>query len=100
MDRMGMCAGCGGIMWIDQLDVTQFGDRSPRYMDGMAQCESCGGSVEARWALYSNPVLAGPLAAMVAVYAGPPAPWPHVPSHAEWLASWGIGPDVGVYDLP
>jgi len=96
-ERMGMCAGCGGILWVDVLEITALGSGVPgrEYIDGLAECEDCGGHMEARWAVHTTPeihLMAG--REIVAVYAGPPAPWPHLPTHDEWLAAWGVEPLV------
>jgi hypothetical protein len=88
IERMGMCAGCGGIMWIDQMDTTPFGSTGRTYMDGAARCEGCGGSMEARWAVHQWPDTVMVDACLVEVYAGPPAPYPHLPGFDEWATAW------------
>jgi hypothetical protein len=95
-ERMGMCAGCGGVIWVDLLESTPLGSRGRTYIDGVAGCEDCGGHMEARWAVHTTPevhlVRRSGKTWTMPVYAGPPAPWPHVPTHGEWLAAWGIDP--------
>lgn len=95
-ERMGMCAGCGGVIWVDVFETTPLGSRGRTYIDGAAECEDCGGHMEARWATHTTPekVLVTDYGVhhLVTVHAGPPAPYPHIPTHAEWLAAWGVDP--------
>lgn len=90
-NRMGMCAGCGGVLWVDVVDITRLG-QNRTYMDGRAECEDCGGSMEARWDTHPWPEMLVINGRKRYVHAGPPAPYPHVPDHAEWLAAWGFDP--------
>lgn len=94
-ERMGTCAGCGGVLWVALVDVSSLSQPGYSYVDGrVAECETCGGHLEARWAVHTTPE-AYPISeygrtVRVLVWAGPPAPYPHVPSHAEWLKAWGV----------
>jgi hypothetical protein len=93
--KLCVCAGCGGTIFVERVDVTTLGDPSLRYMDGwVVPCDRCGGTMVARWAVHSTPEIIviheyGSVV-RVAVHAGPPAPYPHIPSHEEWLAAYGL----------
>lgn len=95
MVKLCVCAGCGGTIFVDLVEVTQVQDAFPRYIDGMTTpCDGCGGTMVARWAVHSTPEIIviheyGSVV-RVAVHAGPPAPYPHIPSHEEWLAAYGL----------
>lgn len=63
------CARCGGQQWQCMVEVTELGDRVPRYLPG--QPEPCGwcGNTEA-------PILVEPAPSMALVPYGPAIPTP------------------------